>query len=279
MAKQDEKQRLRRRLQDYAVQLADECNWEEALEINQKVLEIEEDPATYNRMAKALLELGRYQEAHDAYQQTLRLNPTNTIARRNLSRIDTLLQREDWQTVAPRKDFERADQLIFITEAGKTVLTALHDLVDSPAIDVLSSGEKLMLEVEHRAVLLVDQQGQRIGRLEPKLGQRVSELINGGNRYEAVVVQVNAHQVRVLVREVYQDFAMRDRTSFPGSLNDEMAYLSLRYEYETDDMLDEEEVLEDVEVVEEEFSANEEEEIGLDQIEKDLGEDDDTPDE
>ncbi len=279
MAKQDEKQRLRRRLQDYAVQLANECNWEEALEINRKVLEIEEDPATYNRMAKALLELGRYQEAHDTYQQTLRLNPTNTIARRNLSRIDTLLQREDWQTVAPRKDFERADQLIFITEAGKTVLTALHDLVDSPAIDVLSSGEKLMLEVEHRAVLLVDQQGQRIGRLEPKLGQRVSELINGGNRYEAVVVQANAHQVRVLVREVYQDFAMRDRTSFPGSLNDEMAYLSLRYEYETDDMLDEEEVLEDVEVVEEEFSANEEEEIGLDQIEKDLGDDDDTPDE
>jgi tetratricopeptide (TPR) repeat protein len=279
LAKQDEKQRLRRRLQDYAVQLANECNWEEALEINRKVLEIEEDPATYNRMAKALLELGRYQEAHDTYQQTLRLNPTNTIARRNLSRIDTLLQREDWQTVAPRKDFERADQLIFITEAGKTVLTALHDLVDSSAIDVLSSGEKLMLEVEHRAVLLVDQQGQRIGRLEPKLGQRVSELINGGNRYEAVVVQANAHQVRVLVREVYQDFAMRDRTSFPGSLNDEMAYLSLRYEYETDDMLDEEEVLEDVEVVEEEFSANEEEEIGLDQIEKDLGEDDDTPDE
>ncbi len=279
MAKQDEKQRLRRRLQDYAVQLANECNWEEALEINRKVLEIEEDPATYNRMAKALLELGRYQEAHDTYQQTLRLNPTNTIARRNLSRIDTLLQREDWQTVAPRKDFERADQLIFITEAGKTVLTALHDLVDSSAIDVLSSGEKLMLEVEHRAVLLVDQQGQRIGRLEPKLGQRVSELINGGNRYEAAVVQANAHQVRVLVREVYQDFAMRDRTSFPGSLNDEMAYLSLRYEYETDDMLDEEEVLEDVEVVEEEFSANEEEEIGLDQIEKDLGDDDDTPDE
>jgi len=279
LAKQDEKQRLRRRLQDYAVQLANECNWEEALEINRKVLEIEEDPATYNRMAKALLELGRYQEAHDTYQQTLRLNPTNTIARRNLSRIDTLLQREDWQTVAPRKDFERADQLIFITEAGKTVLTALHDLVDSSAIDVLSSGEKLMLEVEHRAVLLVDQQGQRIGRLEPKLGQRVSELINGGNRYEAAVVQANAHQVRVLVREVYQDFAMRDRTSFPGSLNDEMAYLSLRYEYETDDMLDEEEVLEDVEVVEEEFSANEEEEIGLDQIEKDLGDDDDTPDE
>lgn len=278
MAKQDEKQRLRRRLQDYAIELATNCNWEEAIEINQRVLDIEEDPATYNRMAKALLELGRYQKAYDAYQQTLRLNPTNTIARHNLSRLDSLMQHEDWESVTPRGQFSRVDQLFFITEAGKTVLTTLYDLTDSVIVDVLSSGERLQTSVEGKSVYLLDQQDHRIGRLEPKLGQRIAELILGGNRYDAAVVQTNGEKVRVLVREIYQDPAMRDRTSFPGSLNDERAYDQLTYEYETDDLLDDD-VLDEPEVSEEEFNTNEEEEIGLDQIEKDLGDDDEGSDE
>lgn len=278
MAKQDEKQRLRRRLQEYAVELASNCEWEEAVDINQRILDIEEDPATYNRMAKALLELGRYQDAHDAYQQTLRLNPTNTIARRNLSRLDSLMQQAGWETVSARRDFSRVDQLFFITEAGKTVLTTLHDLTDSPIVDVLSSGERLQTRVDGKSVYLLDQQDNRIGRLEPKLGQRISVLMNGGNRYDAVVVQTNSEKVRVLVREIYQDPAMRDRTSFPGSLNDERAYDQLTYDYESDDLMDEE-VLDEPEVSEEEFSNNEEEEIGLDQIEKDLGDDEENTDE
>jgi hypothetical protein len=55
---------------------------------------------------------------------------------------------------------------------------------------------------------------------------------------------------------------------------------SLPYEYETDDLLDEEEVIDEPEVENEYISGEEEEEeIRLDTIEKDIGDDDDSNEE
>src|SRR5262245_47842981 len=89
MAKQDEKQRLRRRLQEQAVELAATNHWGEAVDINRQILALGEDAETYNRMGKAYLELGRFAEARDAYQNALRFNPANTIARKNISRLES----------------------------------------------------------------------------------------------------------------------------------------------------------------------------------------------
>ena len=93
MAKQDEKQRQRRRLQERAIEMAATNIWAEAVEINKQILAMGEDTDTYNRLGKAYLELGQYTQSHDCYQHALRLTPTNSIARKNLARLDILLAR------------------------------------------------------------------------------------------------------------------------------------------------------------------------------------------
>lgn len=278
MAKQDEKQRVRRRLQEQAVELASTNRWEEAVEINKQILEISEDAEAYNRLGKAYMELGYYAAARDAYQNTLRFNPTNSIARKNLSRLETWFANGAADVAETRRARQQVDTRLFITETGKTALTTLVDVQRTAATAALVTGEKMELRVEGRTVYVVDADGNVIGRIEPKLSQRLAELITGGNRYVAAVAQNDPSQVRLLIRETYQDPSQRGRISFPGKLSEALirSYVpTLRYEYEADELLDEEDTLDDRDDTEDDYTGSDDEELGLDDIEPDIGDDDD----
>lgn len=277
MAKQDEKQRIRRRLQEKAIELAAINRWDEAAEINRQILQLGEDVDTFNRLGKALMELGQYTEAHDAYQQAMRITPTNSIARKNVARLEALLARGYGSGIANRKPRQQVDLRMFITETGRTAITTLIDVPRSSAVEALVTGEKMEFRVEGRMVYVVDADGTVVGRLEPKLGQRLAELINGGNRYLAAIAQSDPRTVRLLIRETYQDPSQRNRISFPGKLGEGAAYVSsLRYE-EYEDVLDDDDGLDDDISDAEDFGGgDDEEELGLEEIEQDMGDDDDS---
>ena len=277
MTKQDEKLRLRRRLQDQAVDLAAKNRWEEAVETNIHLNNLGEDADTFNRLGKAYFELGRLTEARDAYQNALRINPTNSIARKNLDRLNDLVSRSASAPV--RTTRQLVDLRLFITETGKTALTTLVDVPRSAVVDAVVTGEKVDLRLDGRNVQVLDANGNVIGRVEPKMAQRLSELMGGGNRYAAAVAQTNNHQLRVLIREVYQDPSQRGRVSVPGKLGESALhggyFASARYDEYGDDLLEDEDGLDVREEVEEEAFGGEEEELGLDDIEQDIGEEED----
>jgi tetratricopeptide (TPR) repeat protein len=279
LTKQDEKLRLRRRLQDQAVELAAKSRWQEAVETNRQLLGLGEDADTFNRLGKAYFELGRLSEARDTYQQALRLNPSNTIAKKNTARIQELLARFGESTAQVRAARQLVDLRLFITETGKTALTTLVDVPRSAVVDAIVTGEKVDLRLEGRSVLVLDVDGNIVGRLEPKLAQRLGELMSGGNRYAAAVAQISNGQLRVLIRETYQDPSQRGRISFPGKLGEGAlvgGYVTARYDDYGDDLLDDEDdTIEEREEIEEESFGSDEEELGLDDIEQDINEEDD----
>ena len=87
----EERARLRRELTEQAIKLALDSQWEEAVEINQRLLSaVPHDLSTLNRLGKALSEVGRYSEARQAYAQALEIEPGNNIARKNLDRLAQL---------------------------------------------------------------------------------------------------------------------------------------------------------------------------------------------
>jgi tetratricopeptide (TPR) repeat protein len=276
LSKQDEKMRIRRRLQEKAIELAALNRWQEAAELNQQLLRVGEDVETYNRLGKALFELGKYAESHRAYQNALRLNAANPIARKNVARLESLLARGITEAPITRSTRQQVDMRMFITETGRTALTSLVDVQRGPAVDALITGEKVELRVDGKMVYVFDLDGNLIGRIEPKLSHRLVELMNGGNRYLAAVVQSDSRNVRILIREVYQDPSQRGRVSFPGKLGEGATILSsLRFD-DYEDLLEEEELIEEPETFDEDFvGSDEEEEIGLDEIDQDVADDDD----
>ncbi|MEN9937798.1 MAG: hypothetical protein RLZZ387_4377 [Chloroflexota bacterium] len=278
MTKQDEKLRLRRRLQSQAVDFAARNRWQEAVDINLQLLSLEEDTDTFNRLGKAYFELSQLAEARDAYQKALKHTPNNPIARKNLERIEDLIARSAVASAPSKTGRQLVDLRLFITETGKTALTTLIDVPRGPSLGAIVTGEKVELRLDGRNVLVYDVDGNQIGRIEPKLAQRLSELMAGGNRYAAAIAQMHGHQIRILIREIYQDPSQRGRVSFPGKLSEGAmrGYLAgAQYDEFGEDMLEEEDTADDREEAEEEVFSGEEEELGLDDIEQDIGEEED----
>lgn len=237
----EDRLRIKRIRAEKAIQLAMQNRWAEAAEINRQIIELfPDDVDSQNRLGKALMEMGRYREAREAYTEASRLDPTNTIAARNLQRLERLVD-EQGDAVAPTP----VDPRLFIEESGKTVVTMLSDIAEPAVVVKLNAGDTLTLEPEGNIVRLVDQIGNIVGQLEPKLAKRVLKLLQSGNKYSAAVTGADEQFVRVIVREVSRDPSMGRRPSFPMAMPPEQfrAYLKdslVRYDLDEDEDLMEE---------------------------------------
>ncbi|HEY1012380.1 MAG TPA: hypothetical protein VGE07_06700 [Herpetosiphonaceae bacterium] len=239
MTRQDDRTRIRNRMIDQAIAEAASNHWDSAIDLNQKALEYGEDAETFNRLGKALSERGRYREAQEAYQGSLRLAPANVIARRNLARLEPLISSNAETSDRPR---ELVDLRLFISETGKTGITTLTNVADDTVIRRLTSGERIELRREGRVLNVYTLDGTLIGRVEPKLAQRLSELIAGGNKYAAAIAHAEGGAIRIVIRETFQHPTLRKKISFPGKLSGDMGSFrpyvrdyTLRYDFDGDD--------------------------------------------
>src|SRR5690348_10136763 len=248
----EDRLRQKRTKSEQAISLAMKNRWDEAAQINREILDLfPNEVDAYNRLGKALTELGRYSEARDAYAQAVKLDPLNGIASKNLQRLSKLAQ-EGSATPAPSP----VDPRLFIEESGKTYVTPLTDLRRSEAAAKLSAGDQLQLERRGNQVVVTDLAGNEIGRIEPKLEQDLIRLLDLGNQYAVFVTAANEQAVHVIIRETHRSAAMGNRPSFrPTAAQEVRAYTregAPRYELEEEDEEDEElgeEEEEEVEVV------------------------------
>jgi tetratricopeptide (TPR) repeat protein len=207
----EEAARIKRQGTDQAIQLALESKWEEAVTVNRSILAIHgTDVDTWNRLGKALLELGRYGDSLEAYNKSLELDPVNTIARRNVDRLSTL------QDVEPRRaeGVVKVAQDLFIEEVGKTGVTTLQG-VTREILATLTAGDEVYLEPGRNLISIKNAADEVIGSIEPKLGLRLLRLIEGGNRYAAAVKSVTDNDAELIIKETYRD-PSQTRLSFPA---------------------------------------------------------------
>ncbi|HZB97853.1 MAG TPA: tetratricopeptide repeat protein [Candidatus Sulfotelmatobacter sp.] len=195
------------------IQLALESRWEEALAVNQQLIERHgADEDTYNRLGKAYFELGRLKEASDAYAESLKLNPLNIIAQKNARKLAALLESAEQvtsssQAIAPD---------LFAEEPGKSALTMLVS-ADPAATPSLAPGDTLELEPQDSVLQARTTAGSLLGEVEPRLARRLVPLMRTGNRYNAVVARIEDERVEVMIREVYQSPENARKASFPTS--------------------------------------------------------------
>src|SRR5215208_1213062 len=121
----EDRTRIKRIRAEKAIQLAMQNRWSEASEVNRQIIELfPDDVDSHNRLGKALMEMGQYPDAREAYGTAVKLDPSNTIAARNLQRLEQLASEADAGSVQTAP----LDPRLFIEEAGKTVVTSLTDL-------------------------------------------------------------------------------------------------------------------------------------------------------
>jgi tetratricopeptide (TPR) repeat protein len=210
----EEAARLRRQGSEQAIQLALESKWEEAANLNRTILATyPSDVEAWNRLGKSLLELGRLREAHDAYGHSVALDPVNTIAKRNLDRLSTLVDSDVEEIQRP--GIAKASQDLFIEEIGKTGVTVLRD-VQKETLAHLTAGDEVYLKPGAELISVEDATGDVLGSLEAKLALRLLRMIEGGNKYAAAVKSLGENEAELIIKEIYRD-PSQTRLSFPAT--------------------------------------------------------------
>ena len=196
-----------------AVALAMNNRWEEAVAVNQTIArDFPEDIGAYNRLGKALSELGRNREAQEAFRSVLKRSPNNAIAKKNLNRLMKLADAGSPRVArtAPRRS------QTFIEESGNAGVTSLIKLAAPGALAKLTPGNPVRLEPAGSGLIVKDETGAYIGQVEPRVGTRIARLARGGNLYEAAVTSVEERELAIIIRETYKTPAQSGIVSFPS---------------------------------------------------------------
>ncbi|MEZ4501815.1 MAG: tetratricopeptide repeat protein [Dehalococcoidia bacterium] len=259
----------RRHRIDLAINHALERRWDLAAEANRALLEEDEtDVESANRLGKALTELGDVKRAIEAYEQALRIEPTNAIARKNLARLEE--QRKTKRTVkaakpaakgrakaapsGPRRIDVASESLRsspLIEEHGKSADLPLQRVNVDTAAD-MSAGDEAVLEPTNSGVVVKTSDGAVLGTIEPRIGLRLKRMMEGGNRYSVVVRRAEGDRVVVHVRETFKHPSLVGQASFLPPASDPRRRVAPRaytktsvVRYERGDDYDEEEEDED----------------------------------
>lgn len=209
--------RIRRRRTSEAISLAMQGRWDEAVSANEGIIEIfPNDLNAFNRLGKALTELGRYTEAKEAYSRALKIDAKNGIARRNLHRLSMLKEAEQ----IPAENNQRVNPQLFIEETGKAGVVTLEQLAPREVLAKISPGDPVDLCLRGKGLVVNNKYGDYLGQVEPKIGTRLSKLIEGGNRYTAAIASSSEGEVKVIITEVFQHTSQAGRPSFPARGDD-----------------------------------------------------------
>ena len=205
--------RIKRQLLDQAIAQASDGHWTEAADTNRKILEMAPDAEAENRLAKAMWELGELGVAREHYQVALALDPTNRIAERNIERLRVLMSEAGEKTVEAERA-SKAPVAIFVEETGKTGFAMLTDLASPRTLAHVNPGDAVDLVPEGNRLYAVAN-GTRIGVVEPRVAARLLKLLAEGNKYSAGITSLGDRDVRIVIREIFQDPRNYGKVSFP----------------------------------------------------------------
>lgn len=213
MTKTSDKNRLRRDWGKEAINLALKGDWERAAEVNQAILALyPDDVEAMNRLGKALMELSDYEKARQVLSEVVEKAPYNTIAKKNLARLE---QMESAPANGRQANRVASMSRLFIAESGKSGTTVLQRPAGAGIVTNVAPGEPVSLVVKNNSILVYARGDEFIGRVESRLSVRLSRLMAGGNKYEAAVVGISDWGITIIIRETYRHPSLHNIASFP----------------------------------------------------------------
>ena len=232
---------LKRQRTRQAIDLAMQGRWRETLAANKAILEdFPGDVDARNRLGRAYMELGEYRQARESYSRTVELDPFNTIAKKNLQRLNYLGEAKVTAESAARK----VEPHRFIEEIGKAGVVNLYHLAPTQVRARLIAGDEVFLKISGTHLVVEDEFEQYVGYVDPKHGRRLVKLMSGGNKYSAAAVSSTEEAMTVIIREIYQAPGQMGKLSFPSKGVEELKpYVDervFRLESEIEEILPEE---------------------------------------
>ncbi len=199
-------------LHKQAINAAITCNWQTAIELNQKILESEpQNTEVLNRIAKAYFETGTYSQAKKVYTQVLEIDPYNTIAEKNLKKAASLKK----DGIIPGSASMTLSPAMFLEEPGVTTLVNLVKIAEPQKLLKLSPGTVVTLVPKKRGVSVTDSRDVYLGAFPDDSAFHLLKLLKGGNKFMSIIKSIRPPSgLTVLLRETYRSKKFKNQASF-----------------------------------------------------------------
>ena len=129
-------------LHNQAVDAALDHNWQKAIDLNKRILEISpENIDAFLGLGFAYMQMGTFNEAKKYYTKALDIDAINIIARNNLDKLLILSKKGGPHTATDKRDFVLSPDT-FMNVKGKTRTIVLLNLGLAEVIAGLKIGER-----------------------------------------------------------------------------------------------------------------------------------------
>jgi len=200
---------------DLAIHAALTQNWTDAIKINLAIIKEEKtNTEAHNRLGFAYLKNGQIKKAKEAFEKTIKLDPYNQIAAKNLKKLHTV--KKSGLLSGSTKDIS---PLLFLEEPGKTKIVECINPAPMNCLVCLSCGQEVYLKAKKHTIEIRDAAGVYIGAIPDDVAFKLLKFIAAGNMYQTYVKGVAKNCVTVFIREVKRGKKLLNQPSFIGSTN------------------------------------------------------------
>lgn len=212
------------RLEQQAINAAIQTKWEEAIEINKKILKLDKKNVdAHLRIAFALLQSNKITLAKKYYKTALKLQPGNHSITENLERIKIL---ESKKSKTPKDKSINLDPNLFLETPGKTRSIVLVNPGQKNILAQLTIGQHVFLMPKKRKIEARTQNKEYIGSLPDDISKRLTIFIKAGSEFTVYIKEANLNRVVVFVREEGKGKKVMKYTSFPTNIQSKLTEMS-----------------------------------------------------
>lgn len=218
-------------LEDHAVNAAINYDWDEAINLNKKILKLDKTNLPANlRLGFAFLHTQKYEDAKKYYHKALKIQPNSVVARENLERIAIL---ESKNIKKSKKSFINLNPDLFLEIPGKTKNVVLVNPGQKHTLAQLSVGQEVIIKPKNRKVEVRSKDNDYIGSLPDDLSRRLLVFLKAKSIYTIFIKEANLNRVTVFITEQKKGRKVQHYLSFPHNVNDQIK--TMNSEKDSDD--------------------------------------------
>jgi len=204
------------KLQQQAIDAAFNNQWQEAINLNKKILKIDKkNLEAILRLGFAYFQQQEYEKAKKIYKKGLKIQPNNPVILNYLKKIGLVEKKKEKNNSSSYL----ADPELFLEIPGKTKSVNLVNLGQKKVLAKLNIGQPLILNIKRRRIIIKNKENEFVGSLPDDIGKRLILLIKGGNKYACFVKDVSLNHLVVFLKEEEKSNKMRRFISFPLKYN------------------------------------------------------------
>lgn len=201
-----------------AIEAALNAEWKEAVKLNKEIIKLEpQNVDALNRQAKAYMELGNNSLAKKYYSQSLKYDPYNPIAQKNLKIIKSFKssknKNDSEQEIIPQNK-QKLSASLFLQEPGKTKIVNLLKVAEPQKLSKAYCGMQVRMLIKGKKITIVDENDNYLGILPDDVSHHMVRLIDGGNKYDLVIKSVKVNGLSIMVKETFRSKKFKNQPSF-----------------------------------------------------------------